>query len=70
MYAVGHTSHTLISLSERSENSVRNLRARSKKNHKGVFYRAAIRGETWSFLESYELAKGFQSLLFLDGVQG
>lgn len=71
MYAIGHTSHSLITLTAKSE---ANVRAKFKNFKRGrnpsLFGRCRIRGETWSFFEQYGDAKGFQALLFLDGAQG
>lgn len=67
MYAVGHTCHTLISLSDSAIEKVKARKNASKVKFKTVFYRCAIKGQTWSFLEDYESAQAFITLLILDG---
>lgn len=67
MYAVGHTSHTLISLSNEAEAKVRERKKTCGRKFKGCFYRSVIKNEVWSFVETYEEAKATQALLFLDG---
>lgn len=70
MYAVGHTSHKLIHSSATAEEKIRNRREVSKKVYKGnLFYRTVINNEVWSFFESHEDAKGFLTVLILDGSQ-
>jgi len=69
MYAVGHTSHTLISLSDGASAKVEQCKANCKKTFSNVYYRRVIKNETWSFLETYEDAKAHQAMLFLDGGQ-
>lgn len=70
MYAIGHTSHTLISLSDKVEKQVTRRKAACKTKFKDVFYRTLIKNETWSFVHEYEEAKLIQAMLFLDGPAG
>lgn len=67
MYAVGHTQHELITLTPEAAAKVRARAALAKKQPRGVFYRTTIKNEVWSFLETYDAAKGFQIMLHLDG---
>ena len=69
MYAIGHTSHTLISLSETAEAAVRRRQSAMKKKARRVFYRTAIKHEVWSFFETREQAVGFETMLFLNSSQ-
>ena len=69
MYALGHTSHTLIGLSDSAVAKVRARAAKCKINFKHCFYRANIKNETWSFFKDYEDAKGEQCMLHLHGSQ-
>ena len=70
MYAVGHTSLTLISLSDSASQKVMERKNNSKNKFKTVFYRTCIKNEIWSFFEEYNEAKSFQILFGLDGPTG
>lgn len=70
MYAIGHTSLTLISLSNAATQKVIDRKAACKTKFKNAFYRAKIKNETWTFVEEYSEAKAIQALLMLDGAQG
>ena len=69
MYAIGHTSHTFISLSATAELAVRRRQAAMAKKARTVFYRTIIKNEIWSFVETREQAVGFNAVLFLNGSQ-
>ena len=70
MYAIGHTSLKLISLSNTATQNVIDRKAACKTKFKNAFYRAKIKNETWTFVEEYSEAKAIQALLMLDGAQG
>lgn len=71
MYAIGHTSHALIGLSDTAAARVREkFKGFKSKKDRTLFGRCVIKGETWSFFEEYPSAKSFQALLFLHGPAG
>lgn len=69
MYALGHTSHTIISLSDSAVAKVREREAKCKVIFKRCFYCANIKGEIWSFFEDYADVKAEQCMLHLHGAQ-
>jgi hypothetical protein len=71
MYAVGHTSHNMITLSANAEEKVRaKFSAWKSKKHPSLFGRCVIKGEVWSFFETRSDATGHLALLMLHGNQG
>jgi len=69
MYALGHTSHTIISLSDKAITALTARKAKCKIKFKRCFYRTVIKNEIWSFYEDYADVKGEQCMLYLNGSQ-
>ena len=69
MYAVGLTSHNLISLSDSATNKVESkINAYKGKPFKnGAAYCTVIKNETWSFFKDYDGAKSYQLILHIFG---
>jgi len=67
MYAIGHTTHRLISISAEFISKIIARKSKSKINFKRAFYCTNIKNETWSFFETYEEAQAELAMLFLGG---
>lgn len=67
MYAIGHTTHRLISLSDAATNRVIARKNKCKAKFKRAFYCATIKNERWCFYETYEEAQTELAMLFLNG---
>ena len=67
MYAVGHTSHNRMVVTDSHEARIRARKEVCGIKFKSVFYRKVVKNEVWSYFETRDQAIGFQTLLHLGG---
>lgn len=70
MHALNHTTHAIWRVSEEGESRIRERMKAAKKPRGKAIYRAAVKGDTWTFFETLDDAMDFKVLLVLDGAQG